>query len=235
MRAPPGERLRLGRPPTGRRRRRPRVQREHCKRVRILRGPRLHDVEHRVEAIRDVYVIARALCVEVGEARRAGAPGTCERGDSHRPALRGRRGPGIRATPSSSVANYRNGPRHPTLIFHAGRGDGGSRGLNHLAQGSLVRRAIGVHWGFVPALGALHSRSGSSPVAPFGRASARISTERPRAPPRLPAARPARPSGDSDLPVDAQVLPAGMVPGVVGPHRGHHQPPEPGRMIQPQA
>ena len=40
-------------------------------------------------------------------------------------------------------------------MFAAGQGDGGSRGLNHFARESLVRRAIGGHWGFVPALGAL--------------------------------------------------------------------------------
>jgi len=46
-------------------------------------------------------------------------------------------------------------PRNLTLIFAAGQGDGGSRGLNRLARASLVGRAIGGHWGFVPALGAL--------------------------------------------------------------------------------
>jgi propionate CoA-transferase len=47
------------------------------------------------------------------------------------------------------------GPRDLTLIFAAGQGDGGSRGLNRLARPSLVRQAIGAHWAFVPTLGAL--------------------------------------------------------------------------------
>lgn len=70
-------------------------------------------------------------------------------------AVEGFIGTGVAEEIHEAVETFYSENQHPkdlTLIYAAGIGDGGNRGLNHYAKEGLLKRVIGGHWGLSPKL-----------------------------------------------------------------------------------
>ncbi|MGX7023257.1 acyl CoA:acetate/3-ketoacid CoA transferase [Vagococcus hydrophili] len=77
-------------------------------------------------------------------------------------AVEGFIGTGVAEEIHEAVETFYNENQHPkdlTLMYAAGIGDGGDRGLNHYAKEGLLKRVIGGHWGLAPKLQPLVSEN----------------------------------------------------------------------------